>query len=1116
LVGLPRNEVSNFVNFIEGLQTGKDKKAAKDAEALKGFSTRAFPGQEGIIVFGLTESKAKGIENTLRKFTKQYQGAESLEIQNFSAVTKFTENNWRDDQNGESYIQEIEQSGGTGDIRQRLLRLREQYGQRLAETGQRVAPEVFGGVTIQSRVDEFVKAGKEYLGEAATEPSDTEVTAQVAPTEPGGTFNQNTLYDFITDNFLPVSRKIGVDIVTNYRIPMARYNASQGVIEYNPTALAQQDQQYITAAMREEMIHAAMSKVILQKAKGKKEGEAFQSFMSSLGKSLTPGQRTAIAEVYSGLETDAQFGAEYSRAAIQQLLYGDVTESFITQGPAFTKLKNLLRSVQSYLAKTFGANVTTDPEAAGIIRASAELLQAADPNARPTNQKIVDQSLAYSVSVNPNAEVTSQEVAESGKPPNEKKLNLNFANRFLIPVSGVLKKIHPELSRLLKDYYSSIHQDVLKYQTRMAPFFKKMKGIKNKKDARRLKQLLFFSPKSLSEDNLTDADKSILDETDKLLRKYGMFNDYNLHIRPLLKIIRQRLVDTGVPVGELYRYMPRKIKDLEKVKSFYNKGLRDSFANFIRDYNASIKEANAQILLFNNATDPEEKKKLQPTKKQYELADQVPIQIGSVKTRAFEAQQWDIFTRTGQFQDKLPGNIKERKIALIPEQILDLYEDPGVAMEAYIYNMVSATANVKLIGRKFTTSTSGTSPEPASALAVLIQKLRSNQEISSEDADGTVPEIFRVILTPQGAENVFAQFARSFGYGTLLVEFTSTLSQLYDLPFIMMDNGFFGTLGAMTGQRINAKDFGIDVDQVSAEFVGDNRSMANAVRLGLKLTGFTKLDQFMKETNMTANYRRYQKLARGYFRNRNTPDSKKFVGELTSMGYSKQEQVQLIADLKKGNRNSAYVRSLIINKLSETQPLTQAEMAMGIVGNPNLRFTVAMKSFMVKQINFAKERILDEFVQGVRTNNKAQVARASKELTKLLLFMLLCGMPVDALKDFLAGRIGYLDDYLFNGIFRVAGVSKYTTYQVRKDGPGEAFIDYLTPVAIQQFADITDALTKVTTGQQAITDSKLVSLAPFSDVINRIFGFQKERERRQLKRRKKEGDRPFLIPVGAI
>ncbi len=478
-------------------------------------------------------------------------------------------------------------------------------------------------------------------------------------------------------------------------------------------------------------------------------------------------------------------------------------------------------------------------------------------------------------------------------------------------------------------------------------------------------------------------------------------------------------------------------------------------------------------------------------KKQYELADQVPIQIGSVKTRAFEAQQWDIFTRTGQFQDKLPGNIKERKIALIPEQILDLYEDPGVAMEAYIYNMVSATANVKLIGRKFTTSTSGTSPEPASALAVLIQKLRSNQEISSEDADGTVPEIFRVILTPQGAENVFAQFARSFGYGTLLVEFTSTLSQLYDLPFIMMDNGVFGTLGAMTGQRINAKDFGIDVDQVSAEFVGDNRSMANAVRLGLKLTGFTKLDQFMKETNMTANYRRYQKLARGYFRNRNTPDSKKFVGELTSMGYSKQEQVQLIADLKKGNRNSAYVRSLIINKLSETQPLTQAEMAMGIVGNPNLRFTVAMKSFMVKQINFAKERILDEFVQGVRTNNKAQVARASKELTKLLLFMLLCGMPVDALKDFLAGRIGYLDDYLFNGIFRVAGVSKYTTYQVRKDGPGEAFIDYLTPVAIQQFADITDALTKVTTGQQAITDSKLVSLAPFSDVINRIFGFQK-------------------------
>ena len=1106
LVGLPRNEVSNFVNFIEGLQTGKDKKAAKDAEALKGFSTRAFPGQEGIIVFGLTESKAKGIENTLRKFTKQYQGAESLEIQNFSAVTKFTENNWRDDQNGESYIQEIEQSGGTGDIRQRLLRLREQYGQRLAETGQRVAPEIFGGVTIQSRVDEFVKAGKEYLGEATTEPSDTEVTAQVAPTEPGGTFNQNTLYDFITDNFLPVSRKIGVDIVTNYRVPMARYNASQGVIEYNPTALAQQDQQYITAAMREEMIHAAMSKVILQKAKGKKEGEAFQSFMSSLGKSLTPEQRTAIAEVYSGLETDAQFGAEYSRAAIQQLLYGDVTESFITQGPAFTKLKNLLRSVQSYLAKTFGANVTTDPEAAGIIRASAELLQAADPNARPTNQKIVDQSLAYSVSVNPNAEVTSQEVAESGKPPSQKKLNLNFARRYLFTLSSVLNEIHPRLKRLVRDYYGAIQGRVLNYQTRTAPFFKKYRGIKNEKDKRRLKQLLLYSPPGDPE-----ADP-LIQEQNKLLRKYDMLNDYNLEVRPVLDELRANLEAEGLEIGYLPEYMPRRIKDLDRIKNRSGNELNEAFKNYIEDRNDEIKQARLDVL-------KDQLNERTPTEADLKLAGEVVIEIGSDRTAAFEAQQWDVFTmgtKTGG-GSKIPGNLKERTAYLddvIPDDLLDAYEDPSVAMENYIFNIVSATENVKLVGRRFTTEGDEIKVPVASELGALIQQLRANGEISNENADYTVPDIFRMILTAQQGERIYLQIARTFGYGTLLVEFTSTLSQLYDLPFIMLDNGVLGTAGAMFGQRLKGEDFGIDTQQVSAEFASDNRALEKAVRLGLKATGFTKLDQIMKETNLTANYNRYRKLSRGYYKDRNSSNSKKFVAELTAMGYSEQEQVQLIADLKKGNRNSAYIRSLLFNKLAETQPLTQAEMALGIVNNPNLRLFVAMKSFMVKQLNFVKDRMLINMFGPGRTT--AQRIKASKELALLLTFMVMAGLPVDALKDFLAGRIGYMSDYLFNGIFRIFGVSRYTAFQIRKEGAGEALLDFTLPVAVQQFTDILGEVGRVTSGERAITESKFVTLLPFSDVINRIFGFQKERERREYMRRAREGERPLLIPAGAI
>ena len=215
LVGLPDNEITNFVEYVNKIQTGTDKKAAKDAEALKGFSTRAMPGKRGIIVFGLTASKAKGVEKTLQKFTEQYTGADSLEIQSFSAVTKFTENNWKDNQNGESYIQEIKQSGSTGNIRERLLRLREQYGQRLAETGQRIAPEVFGKTSIQSRVDQFVEAGKQYL--AGT---DTDVVAEAAPTESTGPYSPSTLGEFITKDFTPIAKKIGTDVVATESVEL--------------------------------------------------------------------------------------------------------------------------------------------------------------------------------------------------------------------------------------------------------------------------------------------------------------------------------------------------------------------------------------------------------------------------------------------------------------------------------------------------------------------------------------------------------------------------------------------------------------------------------------------------------------------------------------------------------------------------------------------------------------------------------------------------------------------------------------------------------------------------------------------------------------------------------
>ena len=934
----------------------------------------------------------------------------------------------------------------------------------------------------------------------------------------GKTFeNAGQLDRFISAVFAPIARKLGVDIVANYSITRGlQYNVTQGVIEYNPVAVINNTREYLTAGMREELIHAAMHKVLINQNKGKNRVKVWVDFMTKLGQDLTQEQREALADVYNNLGNDMEFGAEYSRAVIQQSLYGDITEVY-AKGKSFEKIKKLFRSIQGFVARTFGSEVS-NPEVAGVIRASADLLKAVDPSVRPSNQVVVGAAMNNSVDLNPNSEITSQDVVEAGKPPSKRKIDLNFADKYLFTVSSVLGKIHPRLKLLIRDYYGLIQSKVLSYQTAMAPFFKKMRGIKNKEDLRRLKQLLMYSPM------VADAGTA---EQDALLAKYGMLEDYRNLVRPALDKLRADLVDQGVEVGDLFDYFPRRIKNfkaLQAVKAAWGNTVGASFKDFIEARNKRILAVRSKMMDLNEelvkASDNNDQAGIQRISQQLkELSaqDNVIISVGSKETALQEAQEWDKFITqlSASNPDMLPGNVRERAMkGEIPDGLLQYYEDPAPAMESYIFNMVSASETVSLIGSRFVTNKEGTQMDQASKLGRLIQELRASGAIIDEQADRTIPEIMKLILSPKKGESRILQLARSLGYGTLLVEFTSTLSQLYDLPFIMLDNGFFPTLNAMFGSRLKGSAFGIDTEKISQEFAGDDKFLEKAVRLGLRSTGFTKLDQIMKETNLTANYRRYRKLANLYYKNRDSSQIKTFTAELTALGYSPEEQNQLIADLKKGDQDSALVRSLLFNKLAETQPLTSAEMAMGIVGNPNLRIAVAMKSFMVKQLVFTKDRMLADMFGPGRTN--AQRLKASKDLAKLLSFMLLIGVPVDALKDLLAGRVGYLDDYLFDGVFRVAGVSRYTGYKIRSEGFGRAAFDYATPVAFQQAMDATGELQRVMSGERALSQSKFVAYAPYSDVINRMFGFQKVKERKTIKRKAAEGEFPLFIPPGAL
>jgi hypothetical protein len=839
------------------------------------------------------------------------------------------------------------------------------------------------------------------------------------------------LEKFITDAFLPIADKLGIDIVPNYTIGGggAQYNVTRGVIEYNPsTLIRERNKQGIRAVFREEIIHAAMHNVLMKRHPGKSRNAAWLDFMGKLGKDLTQDQREAIAGVYMNLSEDHQFGAEYSRAVIQQYLYGEMTESYAGHGKSFKDLIRILKSVQSYIVRLFKNDISTDPEAAAIIRDSADLVQALDPGARPTNQTAIKEATRMADMADGTQEVTSDVVASAGKPPSKKK-GIGFAKKYFFTPSVIMDRIHPELSRLFHKFFNGIDRETLAYMKRVAPFIKKFNEIKNEKDKRRLKQLLYYSPDL---DPRAEDIRPLIEERTALLRKYDMLMDYDINVRSVLNAIRQRANQQGMEVAFLNDYVPRQVLDLDSIREYYGETIVKDFSSYIERINEV------------------RRKEMDPNKRK------PPIERGSTE----EAIEFDKYIRSGEYTRRgaKPRNTKARTIEFIDDAILDSYADPGVAIEAYINNMVLATRTMQLLGRRYEVEGENILFEKSGELGELIQRLVMNGEIDEETAFRTIPQFARMILNPVMKENAFLSNLRSFSYLTLLVEPTSTLSNLFDLPFVMYQKGFFPTMAAMLGNKsIKLEDIGVDPNQVSLEFKSERKLLADSVRLGLKATGFTRLDQLLKETNLNANYNYYRKLARGYLRDRQSSASRKLKIEFDFLLGDDADAA--IAAFAKGDRNNPLVREVVTRKILETQPLNRMEMPLGQSESADKRILYTMKSFQVKQLNFVVDKMLSRIFSNETTN--PEKLAATKDLARLMFFMLIVGMPVDALKDLLAGRIGYLSDYVFNGIFRLAGISRYTAYSIKKEGVGEAALDYFTPVGLQQVMDVTGELQNV-------------------------------------------------------
>ena len=968
----------------------------------------------------------------------------------------------------------------------------------------RTASEILSRKPTQNLGEYSSQRRRDSRGVRQAVPGQTvqDVTAQAAETAaedrgPQDTFdNGGQVMDFVEEAFDAIADKLGIAIRPSMsKDYIARYNVTQKVIEYNPMRLLERNKAGIQAAMREEIIHAAMHNVLIQKGKksgsGRSGDQVWLDFFGALGESLTPQQRAEIQAVYQNLKDSnlVGLGSEYSRAVVQQFLYGEFSEQYVMEskgGPAWNAIVELLRSVQAYMAKVLGPMIKTDPEAAQVIVDTVELLKAIDPEIRPKNQNVV--ANAYdAVDNNTVAENTdpgeSVDAKASDRIKEERKWFADSAlrktaSKFLTPVITRLNRINPMFGRILQNLDTDIRTRSFKQRKQTEAFFNKLNAIKGA-DFLEMQQLLFFSP--TPEEATHPINKAKMQRRDALLHKYGLLNMYRLDVQPILEEIYSEYTRLGMPdMGYLEDYFPRVVKDLEGLIKSYGHKAKRTFETLVREENlrrSELKDKDGNDASLPEMNDTERARFFQDF-----LQGKFRVDINGAR---------------------LPGNIKVREIQLIPEDKLKFYDDPGIAFGKYTANMNRAIESFKVVGDTRKGGIQG-------KLGELIEELFSAGQIDQADAN-EVKTLTELITTQFQAENEILKSMGTLTYMATLINPGPVLVQIMDLYKVALYRGLGGVLAGtyrtVTGNRRFdlEEDFSIAKTQLSAEFE-DPSVLQKALDFGLsRLVPFRQMDTAMKHASIEAAYDDFVKKAKA------PVGSKKYeqlLSELTiTMG--REDALRAISDLKLGKAmDSALVKEALLAELLQRQPLTYLQVPEGYQTDPNKRLFYKLSTFMLLDLNYNRQEFMNDLGGPGKTLQQRIVAL--RRLAYMATLLTMFGLPSDLLDDWISGKDTYIPEHVMNNMLGMFGMSKYTTTRALEKGAVESAIQRFTPPAVNIMIKGEESLRSWIKGDVELFEMKAWRNSPLSDVWYNRVGGGKEQQKKLRKERRKEGVKPSI------
>ena len=555
---------------------------------------------------------------------------------------------------------------------------------------------------------------------------------------------------------------------------------------------------------------------------------------------------------------------------------------------------------------------------------------------------------------------------------------------------------------------------------------------KNNRNANDIKSF-FEKWNTLNKQDKIKAKEFLSDGKFEEFSNKGMFPQFEVPlvgVRKTLERLRLESNDAGIRVNKIEKYFPRFIKDYNK----YNEKLTAKIERQGGTYEVT-----------------------QLSKVKDKLTKQTQKDYGRDPDAEEIADAYNKFLSGGLKDASGGGLYPSRIMKQIDKDMIDEYLDPLESLEKYIINSVSNTEKSKFMGKyaRLGKNKDDVKIFDTGNKYLLEQSIGNMSNIAglSDSRLAAVQKVLRARLIDGEQGSGIAQPLKNISYLTLLGNPSSAIVQAGDIGFSAVQNGMFSStknlLKQMTRQKFgdklkyNIEEIGLG-RTVSAEIANTGKGLDKAVEKVFDWSGFTKVDRVGKTTTINSALDKATRVVK--LNNKgglaNPKEFQQFKNKWEGV-LGKDKFVDMVAAIRTG-RKTDDVGYYLFSELSEVQPISLSQMPVKYLTAKNGKIFYTLKSFALKQFDFARRKILREVGRGeyksafkntlVLSAYLGGAQTTTKQLQKLLV-----GSPEEiVLED--------MPDEFTENLMKIIFMNKYSMNKLAEEKNIEDFIyDTIAP-----------------------------------------------------------------------